>query len=301
MARLEKGDRAVESEDVAASETAGAIVSRIRRHYEELPPSERRLADLILDFPGEIAGYSATELAQLAGVSKAAATRLVRRLGFSSYEEARRSARDAQQWGSPLYLLDKEITPGGLESQLKVHLERDIENMVRTFGGLDAGQLDQIVERLASARRIWLMGYRNSHYLAAYARWQFIQVRDDVQLLPLGGETLAEYLASMTGDDVLVAIGFRRRVPELRRAMKVAADNGVAILYLTDPTVGDTARSATWTLRCEVRGAGLFDSYPAAMSLLQFLSVAMVRKTGEAGRARLKNIEYLHEDLREFV
>jgi DNA-binding MurR/RpiR family transcriptional regulator len=286
---------------VADSETSGAIVSRIQRHYEELPPSERRIANLILDFPGEIAGYSATELAQLAGVSKAAATRLVQRLGYASYEEARRSARDAQKWGSPLYLLDKEIAPAGLDSQLKVHLERDVENMVRTFGGLDAGRLDQIVDRLASARRVWLMGYRNSHYLAAYARWQFIQVRDDVHLLPLGGETLAEYLASMREDDLLVAIGFRRRLPELRRAMNTAANAGVAILYLTDPTVRGTAQAATWTLRCEVRGAGLFDSYPAAMSLLQFLSVAMVRKTGEAGRARLKNIENIHEDLREFV
>jgi DNA-binding MurR/RpiR family transcriptional regulator len=286
---------------VAADKPQGTIVNRIQRHYEELPASERRLADLILDFPGEIAGYSATELAELAGASKAAASRLVRRLGFSSYEEARRSAREARNWGSPLYLLSKEAAPRELDSQLKAHLERDIDNMVRTYGGLDAKQLDEIVGRLMSARRIWLMGYRNSHYLAAYARWQFIQVRDDVHLLPLGGETLAEYLASMTKDDLLVAIGFRRRLPELRRAMKSAANAGVTILYLTDPSVRDTAAAATWTLRCEVRGAGLFDSYPAAMSLLQLLSVAMVTRMGEAGRSRLKTIENLHEDLRDFA
>ena len=56
-----------------------------------MPESERRIADLILEFPGEIAAYSATELAKISGGSKAAVTRLVQRLGFASFDEARRA------------------------------------------------------------------------------------------------------------------------------------------------------------------------------------------------------------------
>ena len=66
---------------MTAARGGRSTISRIRVHYQSLPPSERKLADLILDFPGDIAGYSATELAHLAGVSKAAATRLFQRLG----------------------------------------------------------------------------------------------------------------------------------------------------------------------------------------------------------------------------
>jgi DNA-binding MurR/RpiR family transcriptional regulator len=75
-----------------------SLQARVQQHYGELPKSERKLADLILDFPGEIAAYSATELANLAGASKAAVTRLTRRLGYQSFEEARVAARDAQSW-----------------------------------------------------------------------------------------------------------------------------------------------------------------------------------------------------------
>ncbi|HIF10610.1 MAG TPA: hypothetical protein EYQ81_12775, partial [Sneathiellales bacterium] len=39
------------------------LQTRIQQHYGELPESERKIAVLILDFPGEIAAYSATELA----------------------------------------------------------------------------------------------------------------------------------------------------------------------------------------------------------------------------------------------
>jgi DNA-binding MurR/RpiR family transcriptional regulator len=280
---------------------AGPIVSRIRRHYEDLPPSERRLADFILDFPGDIASYSATELAELAGASKAAATRLVRRLGFKSYEEARRSARDAQDWGSPLYLLRKKSGAGLAPAlELKRHLERDIANMARTFEVLDPDQLEEIVDTMTGARRLWLLGYRNSHILAAYARGQFFQVRDDVHLLPPGIETLSEFLAGIDERDLLIVIGFRRRPQQLRRAMKAAAATGAAILYITDPTARQTAALAKWTLCCEVGGVGVLDSYSSAMALMHYLGIAMVRKTAGAGRRRLKRIEDLHEDLHDF-
>jgi DNA-binding MurR/RpiR family transcriptional regulator len=55
---------------------------RIQESYDILPPAERRLGDLLLNFPGDIANYSATEQAELAGTSKAAATRFFRRLGY---------------------------------------------------------------------------------------------------------------------------------------------------------------------------------------------------------------------------
>lgn len=275
--------------------------NRIRECYPDLPESERKVADLVIDFPGEIAAYSATELAELAGASKAAVTRLIRRLGYGNFDEARRSARDTRDWGSPLYLLRHEPAAPPVDQRLREHLEQDLGNIARTFDGLNPAQMDQIVEAVASARRVWLLGYRNSHILATYARWQFIQVRDEVHVLPLGGETLAEYLASMSGDDLMIAFGFRRRVAQVRRAMEIANRAGTPILYMADPTVRETAALARWTLLCEVGGVGVFDSYSAALSLLHYLCVALVAKTGAAGRRRLQRVEDMHDALGDFA
>lgn len=280
---------------------ARPLEARIRKSYAELPSSERRIADLILEFPGDVGAYSATELAKLANSSKAAVTRLTRRLGYSNFDEARRSARDAREWGSPLYMLSHQAdapTPTG--PQLKDHLKSDFANMARTFDDLDSAQIDEIVEAIVKARRVWLVGYRNSHFLASYARQQFVQVRDNVTILPLGGETLAEYMASMSGDDVLVVIGFRRRVPSLRRIMETAADLEIPMVYLTDPTVRETASLARWTLIVNVAGSDVFDSYSAALSLIHYISTAVVSKAGARGRKRLKRIEALHDRIGEF-
>jgi DNA-binding MurR/RpiR family transcriptional regulator len=277
-----------------------SIVTRIRKHYDLLPKSERKLADLILDFPGDIAGYSATELSELSGVSKAAVTRLIRRLGFKNFEEARRMARDAKDWGSPLYLLSQERDDTEIQGALKVHLDRDIANMTRTFEALNETTLKNIISAITKAKKVSLLGLRNSHFLAAYAQRQFLQLRDNVHLIAQGGETLAENLAGLDDKDLLIAFGFRRRRDPFRNALKQAHQAGTRIVYITDPTVGPTVKYATWVLPVEVAGVGVFDSYTSAMSLIHHLCSALLAKTGQSSRERLKRIEDLHDALGDF-
>ncbi|MGI9387165.1 MAG: MurR/RpiR family transcriptional regulator [Methyloligellaceae bacterium] len=276
-----------------------SLEARIQEQYQSLPPSELKIADLILDFPGEVAAYSATELAELAEASKAAVTRLITRLGYSNFEEARRAARDARRWGSPIYLLSKDSADAKFPARIKAHIDQDLEIITRTFEGLDGEVLRQITRALADAKRVWIFGYRNSHFLAGYFRWQLIQVRGEVHLLPIAGETLAEYVADMTPEDLFVVIGFRRRLPEVRRATRIAGESGIPVLFITDPTARGTP--AKWAIRCEVQGSDLFDRYAAAMSLLHFLGVGVVDECGAKGRTRLHRIEMLHQDLHEFT
>ncbi len=276
-----------------------SLEARIRKFYDLLPESERRIADFILDFPGEIAAYSATELSQFSGGSKAAMTRLVHRLGFENFEEARRTARDARVWGSPMYLMTKDPQPDSFRERLKSHLEQDVTALHRIFDALNEDQFTAIVERICAVKRVWLLGYRNSHYLAGYFRWQLIQVRGDVHVLPGGGETLAEHLSDITPDDLLIVVGFRRRTFEVRQVLGWAGRKKVPSLLIADPTMsGDT--EATWTIRCETRGADIFDRYAGVMSLFHFLSMGVVAKAGGRGRKRLAKIEELHEDLIQF-
>jgi len=272
---------------------------RIRDVYAALPSSERKIADLILDFPGEVAAYSATELAELAGGSKAAVTRLVKRLGYANFEEARRTSRDARKWGPPLYLMPREPQQTGFIGRIQSHIEQDAKIISQTMERLDATSLEEIVNAIWQARRVYVFGYRNSHYLAGYLRWQLIQARPDVHLVPAAGETLAELLADMGKNDLLIIIGFRRRVPAVLRILVAASDNGAKVLFIADAHARPQAE-ATWTLPCVVQGGDLFDRYAGAVSLLHFLSVSLILRSGKRGRERLNMIEQLHEDLHEF-
>lgn len=270
------------------------LESRIRACYGSLPGSEIGVADVLLNHPGRLTTHSATELAAYAGASKAAVTRLIQRLGFASYAAARTEARDAQQWGSPVYLEAGAPTPGGPRAAFAEHVAADQQILARTLGALSDSDLDAAVDALAQARRVVVIGFRNSAWLSMYARSQLGLLRPGVELAPLPTETLAEGLVGLGREDLVLAMGFRRRVPAFAAALQAARAASARILLVTDPSGAADLRLADWTLTCHCRGASMFDSYVGAVSVLNFLAAQLAQVLGDTGRQRLQGVEALH-------
>ena len=277
------------------------LEARIQRHYDELPPAERRLADLLLGFPGNPASYSASELAAMAGTSNAAATRFFRRLGYKGYAEVRRQVRDAQAWGSPVYLSDASAPPGGENGVVAAHLASETDNLRRTLEGLRPGQLEEIAAALARARRVPVVGFRNSRMIAHYFQRQLVLLRPGTVLLPAPGQTLAEDLADLGGEDVVVLVAFRRRVAAVGEVARITRERGASLLLVTDPSAMRITRFARWTLLCRLGSGSLFDSYASAMSLLNLLCAAVFRRMPDRAARRMRRIEALHEELGELT
>ncbi|BAI76335.1 hypothetical protein AZL_d05090 (plasmid) [Azospirillum sp. B510] len=288
-----------------------SLTARIRDRYGDLSRTERQLADVILACPGELSGYSATELAGRAGVSKMTVSRLVRRLGYAGFEEARLAARRGGDWGSPLFLLPPGGPPapagsapagsapaGGLPP-LEAHFQRSAEALAATARQTDPALLAQAARTLADARRIWVCGARNSAFLAGYARWQFIQVRGEVHQLAAAGETMAETLADLGPDDLLVLVGIRRRPPAIVRLLHVVRDRAIPAILIADSHSAVEGPVPPLTFRCETRSLAALDTHVAAMAVIHALAAELIPLTGEAGRARIGAIEDLHDRLGE--
>jgi DNA-binding MurR/RpiR family transcriptional regulator len=285
----------------AETEMQGASPSlsgRIRECYGDLSPTDKRLADLVLEFPGNVASYSATELARIAGVSNAAVSRFVQRLGFRNYEELRVLSREGRTSGSPLFLLE-QAKDGADSDFVGAHVRSSTDNIVGTFQQIDPGVIDDIAGAIVEARHVWMLGWRNGYFLAGYLRWQFIQVRDGVRLLPSGGETLAEQLAGILPEDVVVVFGLRRRVRQLAGVVAAARRQGARIVYIADHGMAEDP-GATWWLRCNTRSHAPLDNHTAVLALCHVLADRVFEKAGSAGRRRLACIEDVHDLLEEF-
>ncbi len=278
-----------------------SLVDAVHRAYPQLSARERLVADLVLESPGEISAYPASELAQMVGVSNSTVTRFVQKIGFDTYEEARRSAREAREWGSPLFLTSRA---GGEGRQAEGLLQRFGEGeaaiLATALGGLAPSRLDEITDALASARRLYFMGFRNSHYLAGYTRWQFIQFRKNTHLIPGPGETLAERIADLGPGDMVLVVGVRRIVGKLRRYLQAIHETGADVLLVTDPSARVTPAYARWTITCPVENPYVFDSYTGVMAVLRLLAFCTFEKLGKRGRAHLEAVELHHEKLAEF-
>jgi len=269
----------------------GTLDLRIRSAYDLLPTSERAVADLMLEFPGDVAIYSATELAERTKVSNAAVTRLVKRLGYADYREAQREVRAQQATGQPIYLNNSLVQPPTQGASLTQHLERDVLNLRATFEGLTPKDLDEAIRAILKAEQVFTLGFRNSYFFASYLRRQLNQVRPSVHLLPLPGQVVMEDLGAATQKDLVIAIGMRRRAALVTPAMKLLQARKVPVLYITDHRTVRTAKLARWVFHCHARGVSLFDSYVPVISLLNYLSTEVMAQAGPGGRKRLKQIE----------
>ena len=293
------------TQSTATTATADAdpsLTARIRDRYGALSRTERQLADVILACPGELSGYSATELANRAGVSKMTVSRLVRRLGYAGFEEARLAARRGGDWGSPLFLLPPGGPPPAPDAErppLDAHFQRSAEALAATARQTDPTMLALAARALADARRIWVCGARNSAFLAGYARWQFIQVRGEVHQLAATGETMAETLADLGPGDLLFLVGIRRRPPAIVRLLRTAGERAIPTILIADSHSALEAPPPPLTFRCETRSLAALDTHVAALAVIHALAAELIPLTGEAGRARIGAIEDLHERLEE--
>ncbi len=269
----------------------------IRTNYDRLPVGERKLADVVLEMRCELAGYSATELAESAGVSKATASRLVRRLGFSDYQEMRQQARAGAGSGSPLAEIARARAK---KDTLGRHLDHDMACLTYTLEGISADLARRAVGILAKADRIWVVGFRNSYALALYARELLVQVKPDVRLLPAPGQTVAEELSALVEGDAALALGFRRRPQGFAEILRTAAQAKARVVLVGDPSLGDLDKHADVAFRCLSRGSGLFDTYVAPISLLNYLCSGVALALGEAAQKRLRRSEQLHEQFADF-
>lgn len=278
-----------------------SLSTSIKQHLDQLPQAEKRLANVILESPGQLASYSASEVTRMAGVSNATMTRLVHRLGYENYDQMRRLAREGKDWGSPLYLMDRrESDEGGKDAAgpFDRHISASVQNIHRTFAGMSPAQVGEVGTAIAKARQVRVFGQRNNYFFAAYLRWQFIQFRSNVYLLPVSGETMAEYLVGLQPNDIFIVFGLRRRMPGLAALIAAVGRAGVKTLLITDSS-NHSDLGATWVLKCDTASATPLDNHAAVMALCHVLASQLIDKTGQAGRQRLVKIEELHAQLNE--
>ncbi|WP_332816056.1 MurR/RpiR family transcriptional regulator [Ramlibacter sp.] len=272
-----------------------SVEQLVRNHYEALSPSERRLADVIVQRGKDLASYSATELSQLAGVSKATAARFFKRLGYEDFSKFRADVRARVSAESPLFHLDRATKAAGNHRGLASHFEADANNLAETFERVGPKELQRAVAVLRAARKIWVVGYRNGFATAFYAHALFSHAIADVTLVNEAAGKVADTLSEIARGDVLFAVDFRRRTRLLPRVVEVAREAGAEVVLLTYSPLSQVAARSSVVLHCATKGTSIFDSYVAAMSLVNYLGTELVTTAPRKARERMERMERIHE------
>lgn len=279
-----------------SAEKESSFLARVRDALPGLNPAQRRLAEFVCDFPGEIASYTGAELAELAHVSKATVSRFFKDLGYETYEQARRHARAEKHTGSRLFLNTVKDDQTG--KSLTTHLAQSMANLENTFISITDRQIQAFSQSLLKARKVWVVGFRSSHAFASYLQWQLTQVIENIVAIPAGGQTMGEYLASVKPQDVVIVFGLRRRISGMDTMLSLIAKSKAKVSYITDEGV-PFKRDVDWHFRCHTVSSGPLFNHVAVAGLCHLITNRTIELAGKQGRARLRDIEALNDSLGE--
>lgn len=270
--------------------------ARLRECYSELSPQEQRVASFIMDHFDDLVSYNSAELARLSGVSKATVSRLFKRLGYDRFKEMRDELRTLRQSGMPL-TENRDAVQGN--TLLARHYKQEMANLTQWVNALDAGQFAEVVQALSAARRVFILGLRNSAPVALHLRQQLMQSRGQVHLIPQPGQTLAEELVDISPADLVVVVAFRRRPRVIRPVLETLRNQDVPTLAISEPQAAGIILLARWHLAVPLDSVSAFDSYSGAMSLVNLLANALLHDALTEGRQRIHQIASLYTELDE--
>lgn len=277
---------AMDEEGNAAADLG--LVARIRDSFDSLTTLEREAAQFILGHLTDVLVCNSVELSQLSGISQPTLSRLYRKLGYANAVEFRRDVRRIHRPGAPEIAHDTQC-----DDLLTDHLHRDEESLKRTFEGLDRARLASVCQSMATARRVAVIGFRNGYPVALHLREQLIQLRNNVDILPVSGQSIAEDLVDYVPGDVIVGVAVGRRLPFFSRLIDMLLERGLTVVVIGDAAARNAVIGRNVTFLTVVLNSHVLSSFTAAFALSGLLADEVEKclaSSGNAVRTRIEDI-----------
>ncbi len=262
-----------------------------------LTPSERRVADAVLEDYPQSALLSAQEVAARAQVSASSVSRFTAKLGYDTYGDLRDDLRE--------HVRARLHSPGGRlgvstarrstpSDALSETIEIDIENLRRTLELVNGEVFDRLVRRLGNADgRIYVAASKKARVLAEYLTIPLNQIRRSVIPLKMD-DGLPDRLLDTSSSDVLLALEPRRATRTLVRLVEHFTEVGAAVAVITDDSLPPVLARVDYPIPVPVRSMSAFDSYTAYISVINAILAALIARAPARAKTRIDRLEQLN-------
>lgn len=153
------------------------LLSQVKAMRDQLRPSERKLADYVIDAPREVLDLAMTDFATRAGVSQPTIARFCQALGFSGFREfkIRLAQSIASDVPAPAVFRDVRADEPAAGVAAKV-LDRTIGALLQVRNSLSSDSVAAAIALLADARRIEFYGAGGSGIAALDVQHKFFRL-----------------------------------------------------------------------------------------------------------------------------
>jgi RpiR family transcriptional regulator, carbohydrate utilization regulator len=214
-----------------------APLARVRAMSASLPPSDRRVAELIVRRGDDVLALSITEVAQAAGVAESTVIRACKRLGFTGFQGLKLAiARDRRP---ELELVADEITEDDSVADVVGKLFAASATVLSEAAtSVSTAAVEAVIEAIVAAGRVLFVGMGPSSPLTQDAAYRFrcIGVQVDAPV-----DSLTQHLAAslLKPGDVCLVISHtgatRETLPMVEAARAAGAVTAAVTSYASSP------------------------------------------------------------------
>jgi len=263
-----------------------------------LTPTQRRIAQCLVERLSEAAYLSSSELALLANVSQPSVTRFAVALGYPGYPELRRTLRTFAS--SSL----AESRDEARRNEWQAAVSNEIANLNALADMLaDPAPIERAARLLMLSRPLVVLGLRAAAPLAAYFGYFGAKIHPDVRVIDSGGSIVSDRLdqARSAGANALIAFVLPRYPRESLDALDDARRLGLSAIAVTDTVMSPAAQHADLLLPAAAGSQLVFDSHAGPMVLATLLLQAMCDAAPAESQARLEAFELAVAERQPFV
>lgn len=279
----------------AATGAAGpAATIRLRGRLEDLKPTLRRIAELVLADPRAVSAMTIGDLARAADCSEATVVRFANELGYRGYREfrlrlAEETAIAHDRAGDGQYAGDIDADDD-LATVVGKIVAADTRAVQDTASALDLDALAEVAALIARARRIAVIGVGASGLAAMDLQHKLARVGllasahvDAHDALPTA--------ALLGAGDIAIGISHTGRTADVVDALEAAAATGAATVAVTDAPGSPLAQLAEHLLLTVAHESafrsGATASRIAQLTVVDCVFVAVAQRLPDLGREAL--------------
>ena len=274
------------------------LLKKISASYLELSKGQKAIANYITEHYDKAAYMTAAKLAVIVGVSESTVVRFAYELGYDGYPELQKALRELVRTNLRSFqrveVSDSIIGDKDVLSQVIVD---DIEKLRHTLDSIDKKAFDEAVNKIISAKRVYILGVRSSATLAGFMYYNLQMLFDNLTLVQTtSGNEMLEQIMRIDEGDVMFAISFPRYSNRIIKAVEFAGKKGANVIALTDSETSPIARGASQLLLANSDMASFVDSLVAPLSIINAIIVSVAKKKKEELTVRLKNLEEIWDE-----
>lgn len=283
-----------------------SLRDQIIARFDGMPAQLQKAARYLLEHPDEVALVSMRELARHAGVQPATMTRLAKLLGLQGYNEIRahyaqtlRSKSDGfaakvRQYSSE----SAEATPSDIAQHMLQGLSAQISSLCTTE---TLEQLTAMANRLAAAKKVYVLGLRSSHVVAWHFHYVMSLLGERTVHLDGPAGTGGDALMRATPDDVVLIISIQPYTVNSLALAQLAKDKGLTIISLTDSEVSPLAGISTHTVYCPTESDSFFHTLTPALAISEVLCKLLAERDRPATLEALQRADEHHLQLKTYA